>query len=47
VDVHYGEQTWEEMLNGFLEVAIDPNIPTPKVFGPAPPEAAQAALVTK
>ena len=36
VDVHYGEQTWEEMLNGFLEVAIEPNIPTPQVFGPAP-----------
>jgi hypothetical protein len=23
-DVHYGEQTWEEMLNGFMEVAIEP-----------------------
>ena len=45
-EVHYGEQTWEEMLNGFLEVAIDPNVPTPKVFGPAP-EATQTALVVK
>lgn len=46
VDVHYGEQTWEEMLNGFLEVALDPSIPTPQVFGPAPPKAiAQAAVV--
>ena len=41
-EVGWGEQTWEEMLNGFLEVAIDPNIPTPKVFGPVPAEAAQA-----
>jgi len=36
-EVHYGEQTWEEMLDGFLEVAMDPNIPAPQVFGPAPP----------
>ena len=37
-DVGYGEQTWEEMLNGFMEVAIDPNLPTPELFGPVPPE---------
>ena len=24
VEVRYGEQTWEEMLNGFMEVAMDP-----------------------
>jgi hypothetical protein len=36
VDVRYGEQTWEEMLNGFMEVAIDPGVPTPEIFGPAP-----------
>jgi mono/diheme cytochrome c family protein len=34
-DVHYGDQTWEEMLNGFMEVAIDPETPQ-EIFGPAP-----------
>jgi mono/diheme cytochrome c family protein len=34
-DVHYGDQTWEEMLNGFMEVAIDPEQPQ-EIFGPAP-----------
>ncbi|MEO8026848.1 MAG: cytochrome c [Bryobacteraceae bacterium] len=41
VDVHYGEQTWEEMLNGFMEVAIDPVAKVPQVFGPAPTKAAE------
>ena len=36
VDVQYGEQTWEEMLDGFLEVTMDPNIPAPQIFGAAP-----------
>jgi hypothetical protein len=40
IDVSYGEQTWEEMLNGFMEVAIEPVAKTPEIFGPA---AAQAA----
>ena len=34
-EVSYGEQTWEEMLNGFMEVVIDPGITTPELFGPA------------
>ncbi|HEX6894259.1 MAG TPA: thiol-disulfide isomerase [Bryobacteraceae bacterium] len=34
VDVHYGEQTWEEMLNGFMEVAIEPTTDTPELLGP-------------
>jgi hypothetical protein len=36
VDVHYGDQTWEEMLNGFMEVAFDPREAAPEIFGPAP-----------
>lgn len=35
-DVHFGGQTWEEMLNGFMEVAIQPDTTTPAIFGPAP-----------
>jgi mono/diheme cytochrome c family protein len=38
-DVHYGDQTWEEMLNGFMEVAVDPREPSPEIFGPAPSRA--------
>jgi len=38
VDVHYGEQTWEEMVNGFMEVSIDPKAKIQQVFGPAPPK---------
>src|SRR5271166_3995794 len=45
VDVSYGEQTWEEMLNGFMEVAIDPRIPTPELYASAP--ATSAALVNR
>jgi mono/diheme cytochrome c family protein len=37
--VHYGDQTWEEMLNGFMEVAIDPDQPPAEIFGPAPARA--------
>jgi mono/diheme cytochrome c family protein len=40
-DVHYGDQTWEEMLNGFMEVAIDPEKPQ-EIFGPAPKRDAPA-----
>ncbi len=36
VDVHYGEQTWEEMLNGFMEIAMEPVTDTPPIFGAAP-----------
>jgi hypothetical protein len=35
-DVRYGEQTWEEMLNGFMEVAMDPVAEAPPVLGKAP-----------
>jgi hypothetical protein len=34
VDVHYGEQTWEEMMNGFMDVAIEPTTDTPELLGP-------------
>jgi hypothetical protein len=35
-EVRYGEQTWEEMLNGFMEVAIEPVADAPPVLGKAP-----------
>ena len=35
-DVHYGDQTWEEMLNGFMEIAVDPKEPPREIFAPAP-----------
>jgi hypothetical protein len=36
VEVRYGEQTWEEMLNGFMEVAMEPVVEAPRVLGKAP-----------
>jgi hypothetical protein len=36
VEVRYGEQTWEEMLNGFMEVAMEPIAEAPPVLGKAP-----------
>jgi hypothetical protein len=36
VDVRYGEQTWEEMLNGFMEIAMEPTVETPEILGKAP-----------
>ncbi len=33
-EVHYGPQTWDEMLNGFLEVIIEPGTGNQDVFGP-------------
>lgn len=36
VDVNYGEQTWQEMLHGFMEVAIEPTTDTPELLGPGP-----------
>ena len=35
-EVSYGEQTWEEMLNGFMEVAMEPVADAPPVLGKAP-----------
>src|SRR5262245_2624810 len=35
-EVRYGEQTWEEMLNGFMEVAMKPVAEAPPVLGKAP-----------
>jgi len=35
-EVRYGEQTWEEMLNGFMEVAMEPVADAPPVLGKAP-----------
>lgn len=35
-EVHYGEQTWDEMLNGFMEVALPPEKTTPQIFDHAP-----------
>ena len=33
-EVHYGPQTWDEMLNGFLEVIVTPGDGLGDVFGP-------------
>jgi hypothetical protein len=41
-DVHYGAQTWDEMLNGFLEVLIAPGTGSQEVFGPVPTVAGAA-----
>ncbi len=35
-EVHYGPQTWDEMLNGFLNVVIDPGTGNQPVLGPVP-----------
>ena len=35
-EVPWGDQTWEEMINGFMEVAIDPKHPPAEIFGHAP-----------
>jgi len=35
-EVYYGEQTWDEMLNGFMEVSLEPVKETPKILGPVP-----------
>jgi hypothetical protein len=35
-DVRYGDQTWEEMLNGFMEIAMEPTSETPEILGKAP-----------
>jgi hypothetical protein len=35
--VHFGDQSWEEMMIGFLNVAFDPSIPLKDLF-PKPPE---------
>ncbi len=38
--VPYGEQTWDEMLNGFMEVALQPDATSERVFANVPPERA-------
>jgi len=40
-EVRYGEQTWEEMLNGFMEIAMEPTVETPEILGKAPALAAE------
>ncbi len=39
-DVSYGPQTWEEMLNGFMEVALAPDAESERVFQSVSPERA-------
>jgi hypothetical protein len=41
-DVRYGDQTWEEMLNGFMEIAMEPTSETPQILGKAPTLTSQA-----
>jgi hypothetical protein len=37
--VHFGEQTWEEMMFGFFEVSVPLNVTTMDIMrGPAPPQ---------
>jgi hypothetical protein len=42
-DVHYGPQTWDEMLNGFLEVVIAPGAGEEDVLGPVPSAVASSS----
>ena len=35
-EVRYGEQTWDEMLNGFMEIAMEPVVDAPELLGKAP-----------
>ena len=32
----YGEQTWNEMLGGLMDVALEPNMATPELFESVP-----------
>ena len=34
VEVHYGPQTWDEMLNGFLNVIVEPGTGNQQALGP-------------
>jgi hypothetical protein len=36
VEVRYGDQTWEEMLNGFMEISMEPTSDTPEFLRKAP-----------
>jgi hypothetical protein len=42
-EVRYGEQTWEEMLNGFMEVAMEPTAANPEILGKAPDTSSKRA----
>ena len=37
VDVKWGEQSWEEMLVGFFDVAVDPKITNRTIYSKRPP----------
>ena len=37
VDVKWGEQSWEEMLIGFFDVAVDPKITNKNIYAKRPP----------
>ena len=39
-DVPYGEQTWDEMLNGFMEISLPLEADAGRVFRNVPPERA-------
>ena len=41
-EVVQGDQTWEEMLNGFMDIAIEPHGDSLAVFGPAPSQSPTA-----
>ena len=46
-DVPYGEQTWDDMLNGIMEVALAPQADATRVFRNVPPERAAEARVRR
>ena len=35
-EVIYGEQTWNEMMGGMMDFAVDPKLESPKIFVPVP-----------
>ena len=36
----YGEQTWNEMMGGVMDLAVDPKLESPVIFTRVPPERA-------
>jgi hypothetical protein len=37
-EVRWGDQSWEEMMAGFVNLAIDPNLDVTKLVAPRPPQ---------
>jgi hypothetical protein len=43
--VVYGEQTWNEMLGGLIDVALEPDKATPELFESVPDHSATSAAL--